>query len=267
MTTGETFQISLAAAEAYEAGFVPALFAEWAPLLLDAARVGPGQVVLDVACGTGIVARTAADRMQDEGGIVGLDLNEAMLTVARRVRPDLAWQRGDVTDLPFQDGSFDVVLCQMALMFFPDKVAALREMRRVCTDRGTVGLVVPAALEDQPAYRAFVDVAVAEAGPAARAGLLSYWSCGRVSDLVGWCAQAGLGRLELRSHSGTARFHSSDDLVRTEVNGSPLAGLIDPDTYERIRIGTARALTPFATADGRFEPPLVGHILTARATS
>jgi ubiquinone/menaquinone biosynthesis C-methylase UbiE len=50
---------------------------------------------------------------------VGVDLNEAMLTVARRVRPDLEWQQGDVAALPFPDGSFDVVLCQMALMFFP----------------------------------------------------------------------------------------------------------------------------------------------------
>ena len=86
-TSAETFQLSLAAAEAYEAKFVPALFAEWAPPLLDAAGVRPGQAVLDVACGTGVVARRPRDRLAGNGTVVGVDLNEAMLTVARRLAP------------------------------------------------------------------------------------------------------------------------------------------------------------------------------------
>ena len=86
-SSAETFQLSLAAAEAYEAKFVPALFAEWAPHLLDAAGVQPGQTVLDVACGTGVVARAARERLAGNGTVVGVDLNEAMLTVARRLRP------------------------------------------------------------------------------------------------------------------------------------------------------------------------------------
>jgi len=264
MTGGETFQISLEAAEAYEAGFVPALFAEWAPLLVGAAGVRPGQMVLDVACGTGIVARVAADRASSAGRVVGLDLNEAMLTVARRVRTDIEWRQGDVANLPFSDRSFDVVLCQMALMFFPDKVGAMRELRRVCRDRGTIGIVVPAELEAQPAYRAFVEVASAEVGPQARALLGSYWSCGRIDDLTEWCAAADLELVDIQTHDGTARFGSSDELVATEVNGSPLAELVDAVSYEQIRLRTERALSGFVNADGRFEPPLVGRILIAR---
>ena len=126
MQNTETFQLSMAAAEAYEARFVPALFAEWAPHLVELAGVAPGQAVLDVACGTGIVARTAADTLEGAGRVVGLDLNEAMLAVARRVRPDIEWRQGDAASLPFPDGSFDTVLCQMALMFFPDRARALR---------------------------------------------------------------------------------------------------------------------------------------------
>ena len=125
MTTTEDFQVSHEAAEQYEARFVPAIFAEWAPLLADITGVGPGQAVLDVACGTGIVARTVADRVTGSGRVVGVDLNGGMLAVARRVRPDIDWRQADVADLPFPDGSFDVVLCQMALMFFPDRVGAL----------------------------------------------------------------------------------------------------------------------------------------------
>jgi ubiquinone/menaquinone biosynthesis C-methylase UbiE len=101
----ETFRISLEAAEVYEAKFVPALFAEWAPHLVDAAGVVPGQAVLDVASGTGIVAREAADRMGGSGNVVGLDLNEAMLAVARGLRSDIEWRQGDAAALPFPDAA------------------------------------------------------------------------------------------------------------------------------------------------------------------
>ena len=172
---------------------MPALFAEWAPRLLDAVAAGPGDRVLDVACGTGIVARTAVERVRPGGTVVGVDLNEAMLTVARRTRPDLDWRQGDAADLPFADGAFDVVVCQMALMFFPDRVAALREMARVAAPGGRVGLVVPAALADQPAYRVFVEVAERHAGPEARSLLGDLLvlrrrrpSCGRGSRRRAW---------------------------------------------------------------------------------
>ena len=99
----ETFQIPIEAAEQYEANFVPAFFAQWAARLCAAAGVAPGQRVLDVACGTGIVARTASEIVGADGAVVGVDLNEAMLTVARRVAPDLEWRAGDAGALPVDD--------------------------------------------------------------------------------------------------------------------------------------------------------------------
>src|SRR5680860_934476 len=117
----ESFQIPLEAAEFYESAFVPAFFAQWAPVLCEAAGIGSGQSLLDVACGTGIVARTAADLVAPDGTIVGVDLNEALLNVARRVRPGIDFRQGRADNLPFPDESFNTVLCQMALMFFPDR--------------------------------------------------------------------------------------------------------------------------------------------------
>ena len=160
----ESFQIPIEAAEAYEATFVPAFFAQWAPILCDAAGIGAGHKVLDVACGTGIVARTAAERA-GAAQVTGVDLNEAMLTVARRVRADIDWRHGDAAALPLADRSFDAVLCQMALMFFPDRIGALREMARVAAPSGTVAVLVPAGLGAQPAYGPFVDMAARHAGP------------------------------------------------------------------------------------------------------
>jgi ubiquinone/menaquinone biosynthesis C-methylase UbiE len=166
--TKETFQLTQDMAEAYERHFVPAFFAQWAPQLVEAAGVRPGQRVLDVACGTGIVARTAAPRVGTAGSVTGVDINEAMLSVARRVSPDLEWRQGDAAALPFEDAEFDAALSQMAMMFFPDPAAALREMARVVQPPGTVAILIPAGLDANPAYEAFVDIVTRHAGPAAR---------------------------------------------------------------------------------------------------
>jgi SAM-dependent methyltransferase len=180
----ETFQLSVEAAEVYESSFVPALFAGWAPHLVEAAGIAPGQAVLDVACGTGIVARTATDRMGGRGRVVGLDINEGMLTVARRLRPDIEWRQGDAADLPFEAGSFDAVLCQSALMFFPDRAGALREMARVATPGGTVAVQVWDRLEAQAGYGAMYEAFAEHLGPDGMELESSYWSLGDL-DLMG----------------------------------------------------------------------------------
>lgn len=162
--TTETFQIPIEAAEAYEARFVPALFGEWAPRVVEAAGVAPRHRVLDVACGTGVVARAAWARLGGRGAVVGVDVNEAMLTVARRLEPAVDWRRGDAAALPCDAAAFDAVLCQSALMFFPDRTAALGEMARVCAPGGTVAVQVWSGLDEQPAYGPLVEVAARHAG-------------------------------------------------------------------------------------------------------
>ena len=260
----ETFQLSVDAAELYEAKFVPAIFGEWAPLLVDAAGVAPGQAVLDVACGTGVVARAAADRMRGRGRVVGVDLNPAMLAVARRRRPDLEWQQADAAALPFAPASFDVVLCQSALMFFPDVAQALREMARVVSAAGTVAVQVWGGLEAQPGYGAFVEVAARHAGPEAVQLLGAYWRLGDVNELTALVEAAGLQVMATRTHLGTARFASIDELVTTEVTSTPLGERISEETYRRILEDTRAVLARFRTDAGRVEVPIAGHLLTAR---
>jgi SAM-dependent methyltransferase len=258
----ETFQIPLEIAETYESKFVPALFAAWAPRVAAAAGVSPGQSVLDVACGTGVVAREAADRVGSHGTVVGVDLNEAMLTVARRLRPDIDWRQGDACELPFPDRSFDVVLCQSALMFFPDRAQALREMSRVVNDHGTVTVQGWSSLDGQPAYGPLVEVAARHAGPEAVNLLGSYWTLGDI-DLVGALFDAaGLEVIDVQSRIEPAHFESIDDLVQTEVESTPLVERIDDVVYERIRADARVELAQFRTSTGTAEIPLAGYIVT-----
>ena len=135
------------APECYERYFVPSIGAPLAGDLVAAAALRPGERVLDVACGTGIVARLAADRVGATGVVSGLDINPGMLAVAvprRSTGADDRLARGGLADdAPMADGAYDVVLCQMGLQFFPDKPAALCEMHRVLAPGGRVFLNVP----------------------------------------------------------------------------------------------------------------------------
>jgi SAM-dependent methyltransferase len=118
------------AAEIYKRHMVPAIFGPWAEDLVACAAPQPGERVLDVACGTGVVARLVAQRVGPAGQVVGLDLNPGMLTVARALPPSqgamIAWREGNASAIPLADAAFDLVLCQQGLQFFPDRPAALR---------------------------------------------------------------------------------------------------------------------------------------------
>src|ERR1700722_8583613 len=132
------WQVAGSAPEVYERELVPAVFRPWAPILVDLAHPRPGERVVDVACGTGVVARIVAARVGPKGTVVGVDLNPGMLSVARsavstdpRASAPVQWQEASADKLPFPDGSFDIVYCQLGLQFFVDRAAALCEMRRV----------------------------------------------------------------------------------------------------------------------------------------
>jgi SAM-dependent methyltransferase len=260
----ESFQIPIEAAEFYESAFVPAFFAQWAPILCEAAGVASGQTVLDVACGTGIVARTAADLVEPDGRVVGLDLNEAMLTVARRVRPEIDWRQGDVAALPFPDDSFDTVLCQMALMFFPDRAKAVQELGRVASAGGSVAVLVPSRLDAQAAFAPFVAMAAGHAGPEAMSLLSTYFVCGDLDELSSLVSGAGLQVATSGSHVGTYRAPSIDAFVTTEVESTPLRQRISDAVYQRIRGEAHDVLGPFTAPDGSVEAPFECNVVVAR---
>jgi ubiquinone/menaquinone biosynthesis C-methylase UbiE len=127
--------------ENYERYFVPTIGTAWATSLLDMAALRSGERVLDVACGTGIVTRRASQLVGPEGFVAGLDVNPAMLAVARSVSPtSIEWHESSAEAIPCPDASFDVVTCSLGLQFVPDRPAAMREIRRVLADGGRVAI-------------------------------------------------------------------------------------------------------------------------------
>jgi len=141
-------QAQIEAANAYETLFVPALFGEWAPRVAEAAQVKLGQRVLDVACGTGVLAREVVSRTGPSGYVAGVDPDPGMLAVARTLAPSVDWREGDAESLPFPHRSFDAVVSQFGLMFFADRHRAIREMLRVLAPGGRLAAAVWDSLDN-----------------------------------------------------------------------------------------------------------------------
>ena len=159
------------AAQTYEEFYVTNKFRHWAGELLDRAQPQPGDRILDLACGTGIVARLAAQRLNGREQIAGLDLNPAMIEVARekseREDVDIAWHVGSADQLPFPDESFDLVLSQQGLQFFPDRAAAAAEMHRVLVPGGRVATATWTAIENNPLSQIMAEVVARRTGGSA----------------------------------------------------------------------------------------------------
>jgi SAM-dependent methyltransferase len=224
------WQLEEGSAEAYERYLVPLLFAPGAEYLIELAGLGTEERVLDVACGTGIVARRAAQRVGSGGRVVGLDINEGMLEVARKVsseaHPAIEWQQGDANDMPFPDGAFDAVFCQQALQFFPDRLAALREMRRVLAPNGRLALSVLRSTEHNPGYRLLADVLERHVGPDAGSMMRSPFSSLSAEQLRELMAGVGFGKVRILLGIAPVRYPSAEEFLRWEGASSPLAALI-----------------------------------------
>lgn len=208
-------------AEAYESYMVPVLFAPWAMRLIESARPRSGERALDVGCGTGIVARRVAQQLGG-GKVAAVDLSPGMLAVARDAakREGIAveWHEGRAEHLPFPDQSFDLVLCQFALMFFADRQAALKEMRRVLkagsNGSNRVALSVFQGLARHPFYQALHAAIERRLGLSGVSEIFAFDDPGTLRRLL---ADAGFEQIEIEPVSLTARFPDPDAFLAGEI--------------------------------------------------
>jgi len=250
-------QLDLEAVEQYEERLVSSVFAAWAPLLVDAAGVQVAQHVLDVGCCTGILARTAGERVGRLGKVTGLDESDTMLTVARRRAPRAAWHRGDAGDMPFADGVFDAVLCQASLACFDDRASALHEMARVAHSSGVVAVQV---FGESPGHELAAQLIEDIAGAERAEDFRAPFALADADDLVSLLTAAGLEADEVRTLERPARYPSLEDFASTDLEGRALAGRVDGDD---LLAGLRDRLEPFVDETGALVLPMEGHIATA----
>ena len=254
-------QVNTSAAEVYDKFFLPALFEQWAIRVADAAEIGPGQHVLDVACGTGILALAAAARVGNSGSVTGVDINEGMLAVAARKSPLIKWENARAESLPFGDSYFDRVVSQFGLMFFENQPAAISELLRVLKPGGCLVVAVWASLEETPGYASMVQLLERLFGNEVSEALRAPFCLGDSNLLRNLFIDAGLESCRVVTIEGTARFPSIESWIYTDIKGWTLADMIDDRQYEQLQEEARSALAQFVTKDGSVQFAAPAHLV------
>lgn len=270
----ERWQLGGASAELYERYLVPAVTLPWAVDLVDRVGVRRGDRVLDVACGTGAVARVAAESVGDGGRVAGLDVNRGMLAVARSLQPagaGIEWHEGSALELPFDDREFGVVLCQLGLQFFPDRPAALLEMRRVSTPGGRVAASVFTAIDRNPATHALSDALDRHLGEGASLAKRNEHSLADPEELRALFDTAGFAEVRVETVARTVRFASAAEYVRIQFAATPVAALLsdrEPSARQRlvdlVSADVSASLAPYVN-DNVLAFPQEVHVALASA--
>ncbi len=260
---GDTGQVSHSAAEIYDELFPSALFNEWAPRVSESAGLRPGMRVLDVACGTGVLTLAAADLVKPDGSVVGLDLNPGMLEVAMRKGSPIDWREASADAIPFEDATFDAVVSQFGLMFFPDKPRAIQEMLRVLRPGGSLAIAVWDSLENNAGYAAINQLLIRLFGDSAAESLTAPYSLGDVPELSSLFADAGASNTKITTIEGKARFSSIRHWMEADIRGWTLADAIDDAEFERLVSEAEAELAHLVTESGSVEFGNPAHIVTA----
>lgn len=268
--SGESgYQVSENAAVLYERYAVPYVLGPWAPQLIDLAALRPGERVLDLACGTGLIARLAAPRVGSTGKVTGIDFNAGMLAVARALPPPsgptIAWREESAIALKLPDASIDVVLCQQGLQFFPDKLKALCEMHRVMEPGGRVLISV---WKSAGPY----NVAIAEALEqyTSKETATKYRLSRKVpnaDELHRWLIQAGFCDVSVFPSTMKIRLPNFELFVLQHLSTTPVAGAV-AHLSDAKRSALARkvhtSLHSFADDDGVAVPDETNIVMATR---
>jgi ubiquinone/menaquinone biosynthesis C-methylase UbiE len=215
-------------AENYERYFVPAIATPVSAHVLRAADLQAGERVLDVACGTGLIARLAAERVGPAGSVTAIDIAPDMIDVARTIPsptgPQIEWHVGDATFLPFADNAYDVVVCQMGLMFMEDRSAALAEMRRVLARGGRLVVNTPGRIHRifEIMEQAIVDHISAELGGFVRA----VFSMHDPDDIATLLRSAGFEDVSSTVSTATLQLPSPAAFLWQYINLTPMGPFV-----------------------------------------
>jgi ubiquinone/menaquinone biosynthesis C-methylase UbiE len=230
METNTGWQITGNAAQLYEKRNVPTIFTAWANHLLERAQLEEGDHVLDVACGTGIVSRFAKEAVGERGRVVGVDLNPGMLEVAASTASsknlNIAWVQSDAAAIPLSEPEFDVAFCQQGLQFFPDKLGALKEVRRLLKPDGRCIICVAREKELCTNVKAQYDAVAKHVGPDAAAAFAAVSGLSSRDQLQQLFDDAGFTNVHIESVKLMVENEDGVEFVRGTILASPIGSII-----------------------------------------
>jgi SAM-dependent methyltransferase len=209
-------------AQTYEDFLVPHLFVPWTDALLRRAAPQPGERVLDLACGTGVIARHVAPLVGVSGRVVAVDISPDMLTVARSIPAPpgaaIEWREGNASELDIEAGAFDLVICQQGLQFFPDRAQGAAAMHRALAAGGRAIIAVWRELERHDVLKALF-TAESEHLQLPLEQLATPFSLSGDSELRAILEGAGFRGISIEPLEMDVKFPSADHWVELTVRG------------------------------------------------
>jgi SAM-dependent methyltransferase len=208
----------LSPTQLYEHFFGPAIFRPLSAHVIAHAAPRRGERVLDLACGTGIVARQVAELVGREGAVIGADINPAMIAAAREFSRATAvgWIEMDATKLQLKPGTFNLVICQQGLQFFSDRLEALRRVRHGVADDGRLVVAVWQGIDQQTLMAEFARIEARHLQPlgVSHDELIAPFSLGDEAELHRVLTEGGFSRVSITDLRFEARFPGPDTFTR-----------------------------------------------------
>lgn len=253
------------AGRGYEALFVPALFDVWTKHLIEGAGVQEGSHVLDVACGTGVLARSALAKVGASGQVVGADPAPGMLVAAREIEPAIDWVLCGAEALDVGDETFDCVISQFGMMFFEDRKKSAQEMFRALKPGGSLAVAVWRSVEHNPAYADIISVLEELVGKRAADALRLPFSLGDPDEVTAALESGGFENINVEARTEKATFPSSRQMVEAELRGwLPLFDIfLDENKINEVLVESDKTLGKYAGSAGEAVFPTSAHVFTA----
>jgi SAM-dependent methyltransferase len=254
------------AGRGYESLFVPALFEAWTKHLVEGAEIQEGSHVLDIACGTGVLARSALARAGATGRVVGADPAPGMLAAANEIEPAIDWVLCSAEALDVDDEVFDSIISQFGMMFFEDRQKSAEEMFRALKPGGSLAIAVWRSVEHNPAYADIISVLEEHVGTAAADALRLPYSLGNSDEVTAVLEGGGFANITVEAKTETATFPSSRQMVEAELRGwLPLFDIfLTDDKINEVLVESDKTLGKYAGTSGEAVFPTSAHVFTAR---
>jgi SAM-dependent methyltransferase len=243
---------------------VPAIYGQWAHRVADLAEIDLGHSILDIACGTGSLTKAAQLETGLRGKVIGLDASEKMLAAAAKKSRGITWQQADAQHLPYERNEFDRVLCQFSMMFMPNRVAAIKEMLRVCKPDGMVVIAVWAHLDHSKAYATLTKLVRKHVGSRAALKVSAPWSLGVPGAMDRMLLATRINEYTCHERLGVSPFPSLESFVKTHLILVGEYANMDEETYSKLLSAADVELRPFVVAGGQLVTQLDANIYTIK---